>query len=101
VIIVSIELSQFCAPALPLPERVRRGVVRPVAAPDFRAAAVVFHRAAARALPGYFMVFVADLEPVPVLGCVRLVLADGVFNPLWDRAGDCPGVFQLLRDCVV
>ncbi|WP_230532030.1 hypothetical protein [Microvirga roseola] len=67
-IIVSIELSQFCAPALPLPERVRRGIVLPVAAPDFRAAAVVFDRAAARVLLGWRVVFVVALELGAALG---------------------------------
>ena len=74
------EISQFCAPNMRLPDRVRREVVpRPVllgAAPDFLATAVVLDLAAEHAFTGDAIDLVAPLEVPVALGCARSGAAD-------------------------
>jgi hypothetical protein len=103
VIIVSREASQFCAPEVRLPDRVRRvAVLRPapvVAALDFLAE-VVFDLATDRALAGNFIVLVAPLEAPVALGCARVLAVDEAPDPRRDRAGDCSADLRLVRDGV-
>jgi hypothetical protein len=102
VIIVSMEVSQFCAPDVRLPDRIRCEVVpRPVllgAAPDLLATAVVFDLAAERAFTGGVIDLVAPLEVPIALGCVRLEAADEASDPRRDREGDCSVDLRLVRD---
>jgi hypothetical protein len=95
---VSMEVSQFCPPAVR--ER-RETVLRPVAgaALEFLAAEAVFDLAAERALAGSFIDLVAVLELIIALGCARLGAAD-VFDVLRDRVGDCPVDFRPVREGV-
>jgi hypothetical protein len=98
VIMVSMEVSQFCPPALR--ER-RETVLRPVAgaALDFLAAEAVFDLAAERASAGSFIDLVAVLELPIALGCARLGAADD-FDVLRDRVEDCPVDFRPVREGV-
>jgi hypothetical protein len=94
---VSMEVSQFCPPAIR--ER-RETVLRPVAgaALDFLAAEAVFALAVERALAGSFIDLVAVLELPIALGCARL--GADVFDVLRDRVEDCPVDFRPVREGV-
>jgi hypothetical protein len=100
---VSMEVSQFCAPEVLPWACVRRDAVpRPMPlapALDFRATEVVFDLAAERALVGRFIDLVAALELPVALGWARLGAVDEAFDPLRDRVGDFPGALRPVRDC--